>query len=261
VGVSGPDGELLRDKHGKPFTLPMCPRPPSTPPGSVVIPDDPNCRVEKNWRGVPGVGCEDGDCGFDVNKQDELVEVCEAPTPRRSTQAAKPESWTMSPDSFGPVTTDMTEAAIVGTGAFRVAPSSCSFGRLDWHTQKYEAVGDIVHPDGSTETAYGQVGPGLPSITLDGHGRPQYIDAGTRTKTDTGIGSGDSLRKLKAAYPGRLFHEPYMGFPDEDNYGVSGKRSHLVFYLMKDKVMAFYLTPGALPKGEKFYADMRGVAC
>jgi hypothetical protein len=43
-------------------------------------------------------------------------------------------------------------------------------------------------------------------------------------------------------------------------YAVSGKRSHLVFYLYKGKVESFYLTPGAVHAGT-FFAAMRGIGC
>jgi len=167
----------------------------------------------------------------------------------------------MSPDSFGPITTDMTEAQILDTGAYRVAPSACGLGRLDWHTQKYEASGEMVNEDGETETVYGTVGPGLPSITLDGHGKPQYIDTGQGTRTENGIGRGDTLKEMKAAYGARLVPEqqPVWG-PNELHFAVNGKRSHLVFYVDRGKVAGFYLTPG---KAEQPWAgaDVRGIGC
>ena len=80
VGVAGPDGEALVDAQGKPHTIPACPRLPG-PPGSDVDNHGANCKVETNWQGQRGETCEFvEDCGFDVDAQGELVEVCEGPT-------------------------------------------------------------------------------------------------------------------------------------------------------------------------------------
>ena len=81
IEVAGPDGELLRDAQGKPHTVPMCPPLPG-PPGSNAANRGANCRVETNWRGQRGETCEAEDCGFDVNAQKELVEVCTGPSKR-----------------------------------------------------------------------------------------------------------------------------------------------------------------------------------
>ncbi len=174
-----------------------------------------------------------------------------------SSESADPESWTMSPDSFGPITTDMTKAEILETGAYRVAPSPCSFGRLDWHTQKYESVDDLFEED--RETHYGRVGPGLPSISLDGHGKPEYIDRGPRTMTDKGIGTGDTLKELKAAYGERLIPDELEIMDDYSSFAVNGKEGHLVFDVSRGKVRTFYLTPGRAKK--PWGADMRGIGC
>lgn len=176
-----------------------------------------------------------------------------------SHEPSTPESWTMSPDAFGPVTTQMPEAGILATGAFRLAPSACSLGRLDWHTQKYESLGDVTLGDGQ-KTDYGRVGPSLPSITLDGHGKPAYIDPGGRTETDKGIRRGASLTDLRKAYGDRLIAgATFRGIPAERHYAVNGSRSHLLFDVHHRKVAWFYLTPGTAKRG--FYADMRGIGC
>lgn len=167
------------------------------------------------------------------------------------TPIPSPESpaWVISPDSFGPITTDMTKNQILATGFFRTSDDGC--GRLDWHTQTY----------GYDEGGYKRsVTSGLASITLQDD-KPMFIDPGVGTRTDAGISYDDTLESLKAAYPGRLVRQAYMGFPDEDNYGVSGKHSHLVFYVQKGRVKDFYLAPGALAEGEEFSAAMRGAHC
>lgn len=83
VHVAGSDGEPLRDAHGKPHTVPMCPPPPLGPPGSNAEYGAANCKVETNSRGQRGESCDDVDCGFDVNAQGELLEVCEGPSKRQ----------------------------------------------------------------------------------------------------------------------------------------------------------------------------------
>lgn len=170
-------------------------------------------------------------------------------------------SWTMSTDSYGPVTTDMTRKQILATGMYRAAPYPCGDYRLAWHSQKYEAVPDLILEDGVKKTGFTRVGPELPSITFDPDGRVAFIDPDPRTETDTGIEVGDSLTELEAAYPGQLRREPPMGFAGEARFGVTGKRSHLVFYVEDGEVRAFYLTPGALKDGDTFYAAMRGASC
>lgn len=178
---------------------------------------------------------------------------------------SEPEDWVMSPDAFGPITTQMTSGEIVRTGAYKVARGACGLGRLGWHSQTYEEAGPMVNPDGSTATTYVPAPSRLPEITLDGHGMPQFIDPGSHTKTDAGIGLGDSVEKLEAAYPGLMFREELgndeLGGSDEVHYGVSGKRSHLVFYAYKGIIEGFYLTPGALSVREPFGVAMRGIAC
>lgn len=187
-----------------------------------------------------------------------------APTSRTATPAPSDpfESWTMSPDSFGPITTDMTKDQIVATGAFRVAPTACASGRLDWHSQAYESVGGDSDGDNAPDRA--KKAPFRASISLGTNGRPEFIDPGTGTRTDAGMRNGDSLKQLQAAYPGRLVIDEQrergkLG-ATEDSYAVSGKRSHLVFYLYKGKLEAFYLAPGAVQPGH-FNAAMRGISC
>jgi hypothetical protein len=171
------------------------------------------------------------------------------------------ESWVMDEDSFGPITTDMTKDEIVATGAFRVAPTACSAGRLDWYSQDYAREAD-AYGDGKADWV--RTGSGLPSISLGPAGRPQLIDPGERTRLDSGIRRGDSLERLRTAYPGRLTRDEEMERGAlgavEDTIAVGGTQSHLVFYLFKGKIMSFYLERGALRDG-LFSASMRGIGC
>ena len=171
------------------------------------------------------------------------------------------DSWVMDEDSFGPVTTDMTKEEIVATGAFRVAPTACSAGRLDWHSQDYAREADA---DGDGKAVWVRTGRGLPSISLGLAGRPQFVDPGERTRLDSGIRRGDSLEQLRAAYPGRLIRDEEMERGAlgavEDTIAVSGSKSHLVFHLRKGKIISFYLERGAVRDGV-FSASMRGLGC
>lgn len=172
------------------------------------------------------------------------------------------DSWVMSPDTFGPITTEMTKDEIVATGAFQVAPNACATGRLDWYSQRYERLGQDSDRDGEPDRT--RIGPGLPGIELGVDGKPEFISPGSGARTEAGIRNGDSLKKLRAAYPGRLVRDEDMEQGElgavEDHYAVSGKRSHLVFYVYKDKVGGFYLERGAVREGQ-FHAAVRGIGC
>lgn len=157
--------------------------------------------------------------------------------------------WVLSPDSFGPITTEMSKGEILATGAFREAPNACPAGRLDWHSQTYENEDGIKVPSD----------PQFTSIDLE-DGKPLFIDPGPEVQTDTGIGEGDSVTELRAAYPGRVVSDLGMLKTNDENLAVSGKNSHLVFYTRKGKVEFFYLTTGAVTK-DNFYADYRGIGC
>ena len=174
------------------------------------------------------------------------------------------ESWVLSPDSFGPITTDLTADEIVATGAFQVAPNACGLGRLDWYSQRYGRLSPSQDSGRDGELYQARIDPGLPSIELGLDGKPEFISPGSGATTDAGIRNGDSLKKLSAAYPGRLVRDEGMEQGQlgavEDHYAVSGTRSHLVFYLYKGKVGGFYLERGAVPPGQ-FHAAMRGIGC
>lgn len=162
---------------------------------------------------------------------------------------AESSAWVMSADSFGPITTDMTKKQILATGAFQEPPYACS-DRLDWHSQTYWEEDSEGYP-GRTE-------PLLSTVTFQ-DGKPYYIDAGPTVRTDKGIGVGDTVKDLYAAYP-RVFRDVPITSTGERDYGVSGRRSHLVFYTVKGQIEHFYLTPGAIREDERFGADMRGIA-
>lgn len=171
------------------------------------------------------------------------------------------DSWVMDEDSFGPITTDMTNEEIVATGAFRVAPTACSAGRLDWYSQDYAREADA---DGDGKADWVRTGRGLPSISLGPPGRPQFIDPGEYTRLDSGIRRGDSLEQLRAAYPGRLIRDEAMERGTlgavADSIAVGGSQSHLVFELFEGTIVSFYLERGALREGV-FSASMRGIGC
>ena len=70
-----------------------------------------------------------------------------------------------------------------------------------------------------------------------------------------------TLKELKAAYGERLIPEKQLVWgPTQLHFAVSGKLSHLVFYVDRGKVAGFYLTPGKVKKPWGG-ADVRGIAC
>lgn len=165
-------------------------------------------------------------------------------------------SWVMSPDSFGPITTDMTKEHILATDAFREPPYECKY-RVDWHSQTYSGK-DEYGIEGRTE-------PILSDIHFDTQddGKLLYIYAGPSVRTDTGIRAGDTVKQLRAAYAG---HHVYYNDPTsmkgnyEAFYGVNGKKSHLTFYADKGIIEGISLEPGVFHDARYFGWEGRGLA-
>ena len=175
-----------------------------------------------------------------------------AGSPRPSVATESP-AWTISPDSFGPVTTDMTRAQVLATGAFRERPDRCPY-KLVWHDQTFEP----------NEGVRGQraASPYLSSIEF-WDGRLTHIDPGNGVRTDTGIGVGDTVRQLRAAYAGhRIFYNdatPMKG-NYEAYYRINGKRSHLLLYVDNGIIEGLTLDPGLIDAEHPISGEGRGSA-
>jgi hypothetical protein len=159
----------------------------------------------------------------------------------RPTPSVKPESWVMSPDSFGPITVATTKAEALATGAYRAAPSPCSRQRLDWRGQTYNETNLDADRDGEADKEMAK--PYLASITFDEDGKPAFIDPGKDTATDHGIRRADSLDRLQATYGDTLVAGPDQLF-DTGSFAVPGKRSYLLFVVQRGKVLGFFIVAG-----------------
>lgn len=162
------------------------------------------------------------------------------PTPA-TTATPNPESWVMSADSFGPITMQTTESEALATGVYRRAPSPCSDERLDWRSQKYGVS--------QSEPDRKKVKPYMGSITYGDNGKPTFIDPGKDTVTDRGIRKADSLSRLQLTYGDELISAPDQ-LPAAGTFAVKGKRSYLLFEVMFNKVVGFYIVAGVPERRE-----------
>lgn len=164
------------------------------------------------------------------------------PKPTASpTPTADPGSWVMSPDSFGPISTETTRKQALATGLYRAAPSPCTRERLDWRGQTYKDVPGTDDKD--------LLKPLLPSISFDDDGSTEFIDPGPGTATDRGIRKADSLSRLQITYDDDLIPGLDQS-PGRGSFAVSGDRSHLLFVVMYGKVVGFFIAAGHVEEPE-----------
>jgi hypothetical protein len=177
-------------------------------------------------------------------------------------QTVRLDKWTMSPDSFGPITVSTTRKEALATGAYRVAPGPCSAVRLDWRTQTYKREKTDEDQNGKLDEQ--PTPPFLPDIEFD-YKKPsvQFIDPGPKTMTDRGIRKGDTVEELKAAYSNKLISAEWEGnvVPGSATFAVNGKRSYLLFDTSDGRIEGFFIVPGTIKDPKKDFLVGRGGMC